>query len=44
MVHAAFYPDHQFFSENTILTLYPFEQSIADFIVMWMKEFSFQNR
>jgi predicted acylesterase/phospholipase RssA len=41
MIHAAFHPEHVFFNENTILTLYPFEQSIADFIVMWMKEFSY---
>lgn len=41
MIHALFYPDHVFFSENTILTLYPFEQAIACFIYMWMKEFSY---
>ena len=26
--------------ENTVLTLYPFEKAAADFIYMWMKEFS----
>lgn len=40
LVHAAFYPEHAIFSENTVLTLYPFEQAAADFVTMWMKEFS----
>lgn len=40
LLHADFYPDHVFANENTVLTLYPFEKAAADFIYMWMKEFS----
>lgn len=40
LVHCNLYPNHSFLSENIILTVYPFEQSMADFITCMMKSLS----
>ena len=37
LIHTNFYPDHRFVSENMVLTLVPFEQSLADFVTVLMK-------
>jgi len=37
LIHHNLYPEHEIFSENLILTVYPFEQSLADFVTCAMK-------
>jgi hypothetical protein len=38
LIHMKVWPEHQLFSENTILTVYPFEQACAEFIIDLLKE------
>ena len=38
LLHSVLYPDHRFFSEHLILTVYPFEQALAEAVVMAMKQ------
>lgn len=37
ILHSYFYPEHQLISENIILTVYPFESAMADFLSIMMK-------
>lgn len=36
ILHSYFYPEHSFISENIILTVYPFESAMADFLYIMM--------
>ena len=38
LIHMKAWPEHQLFSENTILTVYPFEQACAEFVIDLLKE------
>ncbi len=38
LLHHNLYPEHSFFTENVILTVYPFEQALADLLTYMMKE------
>ena len=38
LAHCNLYPDRAFFTENVVLTVYPFEQALADLITCMMKE------
>ena len=38
LLHAALYPDHRVFSDHVILTMYPFEQALAEALIMAMKQ------
>ena len=38
MVHANLYPEHSLNSDHLILSVYPFEKAMADFITYAMKE------
>ena len=38
MIHANFFPEHRILTENMALTVYPFEQALADFVTCMMKE------
>ena len=38
LLHALFYPSHNFLMENVWLTVYPFEKAAAMFIAEMMRE------
>jgi hypothetical protein len=38
LLHAILYPEHRLFPESLILTVYPFEQALAEAVVMAMKQ------
>lgn len=38
LLHAILYPEHRVFPESLILTVYPFEQALAEAVVMAMKQ------
>ncbi len=38
MIHTNLYPDHTIVSDSTILTVYPFEKAMADFITYFIQE------
>ena len=35
--HANLYPEHRLFSDETMMTLHPFEVALADFVTIMMK-------
>jgi Predicted esterase of the alpha-beta hydrolase superfamily len=37
IIHANLYPDHRLFSDETLMTLHPFEVALADFVTIMMK-------
>lgn len=37
IIHGNLYSDHQFFSENTLMTLYPYETALAEFVTSLMR-------
>lgn len=39
LVYAKLFPEHELFPAKIILTVYPFEETLADFIVYLMKEY-----
>lgn len=38
LLHAVLYPDHRVFSDHLILSVYPFEQALAEAVIMAMKQ------
>jgi len=37
IIHANLYPNHRLFSDETLMTLHPFEVALADFVTIMMK-------
>jgi NTE family protein len=37
IIHANLYPEHRLFSDETLMTLHPFEVALADFVTIMMK-------
>jgi hypothetical protein len=38
LLHATLYPEHKVFSDHVLLTMYPFEQALAEALIMAMKQ------